>query len=186
MSENILIGCDYKNLNKNTPVFNLSSLQSFIWMSIPKYLNRCKLYEIYDLSHQAQKEVDFYGKIHQDFNHPWIQIPTEILDLKSGKHIYKFCFLDERMNQFHNIFVSYISQDDNPETPYVYMEGRGNKNHDANVWKDGQYSEEFFEKMRETIKQNYGYDPFQYNNYTQLDYCSRCTTYDCQNCPYKT
>jgi hypothetical protein len=155
-------------------------------MSIPKRLNRCRLYEIYDLSKPASREVNFYGKITQDEDHPWLRIPLEILDMRSGKHTYKFSFLDERSNEFINTFVSYISQDDNPETPYVYMKGRGNTHHDANAWKDGSYSDDYFKNLQKAIIENYGYDPFSYNDYSQSDYCSRCATYDCDNCPYKS
>ena len=142
------------------------------------------MYEIYDLSGSVSKEVNFYGKISQDLEHPWIRIPLEILDMKAGKHTYKLCFLNTCNNEAINTFISYISQDDNPETPYVYMTGRGNPVHDANTWKDGKYSEDYFKDFRQTIIENYGYDPFAYNGYTQENYCSICTTYDCNNCPY--
>lgn len=182
--ENILIACEYKELNANTPVFNLSSLQNYFWVQVPKKLCKYKLYEMYDLSHPIIKEVNFYGKIIQDVDHPWIKIPLEILDMKSGKHTYKLCFLDTQNENSANTFISYISQDDNPETPYVYMQGRGNPLHDANKWKDGMYSDEYLKELQETIIENYGYDPFAYSGYTQSDYCAMCTTYNCDNCPY--
>lgn len=181
----LLVGCDYDELNKFTPVLNLNSLSGFIWMSIPKYVNTFTLYEIHDISNQISKEVNFYGKIHQDYDHPWLQIPLQILNMRSGKHTYKFIFYDEICKEFHNVFMSYISQDDNPETPYVYMEGRGNPNPDVNTWKDGQYSQDFYDKLRKDIEDTYGYDPLMYSGYTQKDYCAMCTTYNCSECSHK-
>ena len=182
--ENIIVACDYRELNKYTQVFNLASLQGSIWLSIPKYISLMRLFEIHDLSNKQSREVNFYGKIEQDFDHPWLQIPLEILDLKSGKHTYKLVFLNEKENEFRSIFFSYISQDDNPETPYIYMEGRGNSSHEANQWKDGSYSDEYFDYMRKEIENKYGYDPFSYSGYDKSDYCARCTSYNCSTCPY--
>lgn len=180
-----LVGCNYDELNKFTPVLNLNSLSGSIWMSIPKRVNTFTLYEIYDISKQKSREVDFYGKIHQDFDHPWLRIPLQILDMRSGKHTYKFVFYDTKSSEFYNIFMSYICQDDNPETPYVYMDGRGNPNPDANIWKDGQYSEDFYNQLRKNIEDTYGYDPLMYSNYSSTDYCAICTTYNCSDCSHR-
>lgn len=179
-----LFGCEYNELNKYTPVLNLNSLQGTIWMSIPKKLCKFQLYEVHDISKQVSKEVDFYNKIERDSDHPWMRIPLDILNLRSGKHVYKFIFYDPRSNEFYNLFMSYISQDDNPETPYVYMKGRGNPNPDTNTWKDGKYSEDFFNDLRKDVEDTYGYDPLMYSGYSKSDYCSMCTTYDCDNCQY--
>ena len=48
--ENVIIACEYKELNVNTKVFNLNSLNNYFWVQIPNKLRRYKLYEIYDLS----------------------------------------------------------------------------------------------------------------------------------------
>lgn len=180
--ENILIACEYNKLNANTKVFNLSSLQDYFWVQIPKKLCRYTLYAIYDLSHSMIKEINFYGKIIQDSDHPWIKVPIEILDMKSGKHIYKLCFLNVYTDDTINTFISYISQDDNPETPYVYMKDRGNPSHDDNKWKDGMYSDEYLKELQANIITNYGYDPFMYSSYGFYAECAQCNTYDCNNC----
>lgn len=180
-----LVGCEYNELNKFTPVLNLNSLQGAIWMSIPKVLSKQRLYEIHDISKQVSREVNFFGKIEQDYDHPWLRIPIEILNVRSGKHTYKFIFLDPVSGEFTNLFMSYISQDDNPETPYVYMEGRGNAVPEANKWKDGKYSEDFYNELRKNVEENYGYDPLMYSGYSKESICAMCTTHDCSSCPYK-
>lgn len=195
MRKDILVGCDYDQLNMHTPVLNLSALGGFLWMQIPVGFCKYQLFEIYDISDKVSREVAFYGKIHQDHDHPWLQIPTEILDLKSGKHTYRFDFLDVISNVYNTIFISYVIQDDNPLTSYVYMENRGNTSEEDNSWKDGQYADDFYENLRESVEETYGYDPLLFaesegaysdsSNSDSYNYCSTCTLPSCENCPYK-
>lgn len=160
----VLTGCSYNQLNKYTPVLNLNSLDSCLLVSIPKKFCRYSLYQIMDLSSKSPREVNFFGKIQQDPDHPWLTIPLEILDVKSGKHTYKIVFYDSCTSSFESIFISYISQDDNPETPYIYMDNRGNINPADNSWKDGKYSDEFYEEMCKEYEATYGYDPRKFPN----------------------
>lgn len=187
MRDDILVGCEYSQLKMNTHLLNISSLGSVFYIQIPKEYCKYQLCSIYDLSGKAPREVDFFGKIQQDHNHPWIDVPVSIFNLRSGKHIYRLDFLDIACNVYHRIFVSYISQDDNPETPYIYMPDRGNVSKEDNSWKDGSYAEDFYIKQREEVEATYGYDPllFAESEINTSAYCSICNLSSCENCPHK-
>ena len=182
--ENILIACSYDQLNINNKIFNLNSLGDSFWVRIPKNLTKYNLFQIYDISGKLPREVNIFGRIHQDHEHPWIQLPLDILDVKSGLHTYKLDFLNPFSYDKETIFIRYTSQDDNPETPYVYMKDRKNPNHEANIWKDGKYADEYFEQLNRSIEATYGYNPETYSTYTNEEYCSHCTSYNCDNCPH--
>lgn len=186
MRENVLIGCEYNQLKMHTPVLNLSSLGSVLYIQIPQELCKYQLCSIFDLSSKSPREVDFFGKISQDHDHPWIDIPVEILNLRSGKHTYRLDFLDLDTTTYHRIFISYVAQDDNPETPYIYMKNRGNTSED-NSWKDGKYADDFYNKLRSEVEATYGYDPllFAESESSVPAYCSTCNLPSCENCPYK-
>lgn len=183
MQQNMLTGCSYNQLNMNTPIFNISSLGSYLPMKIPKEFCKYQLCGIYDLSNGSPREVNFFGKISQDFFHPWIDLPCEILDLNSGKHTYRFDFLDVTCDVSCQLFASYVAQDDDPATPYVYMSNRGNTSED-NSWKDGKYADDFYTDLRKEVEQTYGYDPLLFGE-SLSGPCATCTLSSCDNCPYK-
>lgn len=133
----ILKACNYNDLNKHTPVFHLSALEQYMWVKIPKQFDSYSLYSIDDISGLDSKEVDFYDKVFKDDCHPWLKIPVSILDIRSGKHIYKLRFADPNSEEIFDVYISYVCQDDNPETPYIYMSGRGNTT--TNTGKYGSY-----------------------------------------------
>lgn len=188
MRNDVLIGCSYDQLIYHTPVLNISSLGSTIYIKIPESYCKYTLCDIYDISNKEPREVDFFGKLQRDFDHPWIQLPVAIFNLRSGKHTYRFNFLDQITNTFETLFISYVSQDDDPETPYIYMSNRGNSTSSSNEWKDGTYVDTFYRNLREDTEQTYGYDPLlfgEYENITSYNYCSTCNLPNCNNCPYK-
>lgn len=187
MRDDILVGCEYNQLKMHTPMLNISSLGGIFYIQIPNEYKRYQLCSIYDLSGKSPREVDFFGKVQQDHSHPWVDVPVEVFSLRSGKHIYRLDFLDIECNLYHRLFVAYIAQDDNPETPYVYMQGRGNTSVEDNSWKDGSYADEFYSKQRAEVEATYGYDPllFAESELNAPVYCSTCNLPSCENCPYK-
>lgn len=182
-----LVGCDYNELNMHTPVWNLSSLGSKIYVKIPVTYCKYLISDMYDISNGASREVDIFdGKVKTDKYHPWIEIQTSILNMRSGKHIYKINFLDPITDTTCSLFISYVAQDDNPETNYIYMRDRGNTNTRDNDWKDGMYADNFYAKLSEKVEQTYGYDPLLFGEEVNFaNYCSLCTLPNCNNCPYK-
>ena len=124
----LLIACEYDKININTKVFNKDALASGVWVNLPAYFSSFALSKIIDISKQKYEEVEFDADtVMQDYPHPWVRIDTSILDLVSGMHIYKLVFEPIPKNGMSDaVYIAYIIQDDNPETPYVYMPDRGN------------------------------------------------------------
>lgn len=189
MGEVVLVGCEYNQLVSNTPVLNIFALGPTVWVQIPVQYKKYDLFEIHDISGKVSREVDFFGKAKFDHDHPWIGLPIEIFNLRSGKHIYKLVFLDTETNLQHLTFISYVSQDDNPETSYIYMKNRGNNDPEGNTWKDGKYADTFYENLRQEVEQTYGYDPLLFGETTSswgsYNYCSTCVLPTCEQCPYR-
>lgn len=124
----LLEGCLYEDLAKHTPIFNIYALDDCVWVHLPSWIQRYKLMSIHDISGQFSKDVIFNNaNVIQDHPKPWIKISTSLLDLRSGQHVYKLTFRDKKMtDNTPSIFISYIAQDNNPKTPYIYMPHRGN------------------------------------------------------------
>lgn len=124
----LLIACEYDKININTKVFNKDALASGVWVNLPAYFSSFALSKIIDISKQKYEEVEFDADtVMQDYPHPWVRIDASILDLVSGMHIYKLVFEPIPKNGASDaVYIAYIIQDDNPETPYVYMPDRGN------------------------------------------------------------
>lgn len=124
----LLEGCLYEDLSKFTAVFNTYALDDYIWVHLPSWIQHYKLESIYNIGGQYSKEITYdEAEVSQDFPRPWIKIKTSLLDLTSGQHIYKLKFRAEtHFKDTDCIFISYIAQDNNPKTPYIYMPNRGN------------------------------------------------------------
>ena len=124
----LLIACEYDKININTKLFSKDALSSGVWVNLPAYVSALVLTNIIDISRQKYEEVGFDADtVFQDYPHPWVRIDTGVLDLVSGMHIYKLVFEPIPNNGIsETVYITYIIQDDNPETPYVYMPDRGN------------------------------------------------------------
>ena len=124
----LLDACEYETININTKVFNKNALSSGLWVNLPTYVSGLALTKIIDISKQKYEEVEFDAStVIQDYPHPWVRVDTSILDLVSGMHIYKLVFEPIPENGMSkSVYMAYILQDDNPETPYIYMPDRGN------------------------------------------------------------
>ena len=124
----LLIACEYDKININTKIFSKDALSSGVWVNLPPYVSALALKSIIDVSKQKYEEVEFSADtVMQDYPHPWVRIDSDILDLVSGMHIYKLVFEHiPETGYSESVYIAYIIQDDNPETPYVYMPDRGN------------------------------------------------------------
>lgn len=124
----LLVACDYDTININTKIFNKDALSGGLWVNLPAYISSFSLSKIIDISEQKYDEVKFTpATVMQDYPHPWVRIDTGILSLVSGMHMYKLVFEPIPKNGVsESVYIAYIIQDDNPETPYVYMPDRGN------------------------------------------------------------
>lgn len=124
----LLSGCQFGDLSKNTPVFNIYALGDWIWIHLPRWVILHELISVHDISAQVVTDIAYDdASLIYDGHRPWIKIRTSLLNLTSGQHIYKFIFKGKHSDdETLPMFVSYISRDNNPVTPYIYMPNRGN------------------------------------------------------------
>ena len=124
----LLESCRYEDLSANTPVFNVYALEDHIWVHLPRWARFYKLGAIHNISGRISEEVLFDDTTAvQDEWRPWLKLSTSILDLTPGQHIYRLIFDSEPpKSDTQQVFISYITRDNNPKTPYIYMPNRGN------------------------------------------------------------
>lgn len=124
----LLEGCLYEDLVAHTKVFNLHALDEYIWILLPSWIRNYTLKSIHDISGQLSENVEFdETDVRQDYPRPWLRISKSLLKVESGQHTYKLDFRTEpETEDSPSIFISYIIQDNNPKTPYIYMPNRGN------------------------------------------------------------
>ena len=131
--ENNLEACFYNQLPTYTPVFNLSTIEHFMWVHLPSIcIERCgTLFEISEIVDGKSVEVNIYSTITREGNKPWLRLLSSSLNLSTGQHIYKLSFIDKHTDDVFSLYISYIIQNDNPDKPYIYM------NRDDNTISDG-------------------------------------------------
>lgn len=174
---NSLYACEYGELNSHTPVWNLSASDDTIYVKLPYTFSSYVLYKVDDITCGKSSEVNIFDNFYQDLGHLWISFPRAIFNMNPGKHTYKLYFID-KCNQSHSLFISYVCQDDDPMTPYIYMKDRGNTSSEDNEWKQGKYAQEYFNELNAVIEKEY---PDQVHS---IDATSHDKTSCCDYCKY--
>lgn len=116
----------YPDLNRVCNVFNKNTIDDYFWLHLPCETTKMEFHKLFNISGQNKIEIDTTDKLGRENDHPWIRINSSILDTTVGKKLYKIQLMDVQTDEPYNYYFTYIIQDDNPYTPYVYMEGRGN------------------------------------------------------------
>lgn len=116
----------YKDLNKHCKVFNANMLEEFMWIHLPSETRFMEIHKLFNVTGVKETEVDISKKIGRENNHLWVRVNLDILDKTAGKKLYKLQLMDVRSDEPYNYYFTYIIQDDNPYTPYIYMKDRGN------------------------------------------------------------
>lgn len=119
----ILNSNEYEKVVNDCPVINLHILEDVFNVRIPYNVTGYRLYDLLEVSCSPMQTISFEGVMF-DGLHPWVDIPTENLNRINGKHVYKLSFMNERTNNYINVYISYIIQDDNPQKDYIYMSNR--------------------------------------------------------------
>lgn len=116
-----LVACTFDKLIYNTPIFNQSTVEYFLWVKLPSdIIKDCELYQV-DECQPNNREVNWLNSIERDHNKPWLKITFRIFSNHVGMHIYKLSFINRYTNDVVPLYIAYIIQDDNPDKPYVYM-----------------------------------------------------------------
>ena len=113
----------YDKLPVNAPIINLHTVAFYLWIGIPHELNNdfsfAKLSKI--VSTSSRDEEDITNHADRVCSRPWIRVPSSVLDLSVGQHIYKLELVNKFTNDPVNLYFNYIIQDDDPPKPYNYM-----------------------------------------------------------------
>ena len=112
--------CKYDQLSKHTPVFNLNQFEYFLYVYLSP--DSCKGLQLFQLDEitKCSRELPVVGNVVRE-NNCWLKINSNILNKKSGQHLYKLHLIDTVSHEISYLFFSYIIQDDNPDKPYIYM-----------------------------------------------------------------
>lgn len=113
----------YKNIIANHRVINSDDI-GYKWVvHIPENVaQHSHLYDVKQTLPSTDKgSIPYQGMITRDCMRPWLDILTEWLDTKCGKHVYQFAFVNTITDETFYLYFSYTIQEDNPEQDYVYM-----------------------------------------------------------------
>lgn len=119
----ILHSCEYRKLSSNCPILNRNEIDDCVHVKLPFNVNGFVPYDILDISECRAKTVSFDGVEFNDL-HPWIDIPWGNVSTSVGQHVYKISLMNEKRKSFLTTYIAYIIQDDNAETPYIYMKNK--------------------------------------------------------------
>jgi len=115
-----LHACEYKDISNNTPVWNRSALDYYVYIDVPhSILSRCSLYDVAEMEREGLKGVPKDAVV-RDVN-CWLRANISLLNTAAGLHIYRLMFVDSMTNVTLDLYFGYNIQDDNPDKPYVYM-----------------------------------------------------------------
>ena len=114
----------YETAIVNSRVLNMNQIEYFLWLELPHNKARfLALYEVHELKSGAEAvAVDYTDKMTRDCKKPWIKAESSLFNLNPGYHIYKFSFVDTRIDDIVYLYLTYHIQTDNPDkSSYVYM-----------------------------------------------------------------
>lgn len=108
----------------HTPMISYSQIPEIIHVKIPDEIAKhVDLIRISEFSGDTIIDGDDLADVAQRTEHlPWIDIRTEMLSTEIGYHAYKFLFHDNDLGIDDSLYISYIIQNDDPDTSsYIYM-----------------------------------------------------------------
>lgn len=114
--------CEYAELSKYTIVINKYTTDRILWFSVtPQIAQKFTLYQIDEIRPTGPVEVDYSEKLEHDCCNVWYQLMFDVLNQEPGQHIYRLHFINTSTKETVSLYFAYILQDDNPDTPYIYM-----------------------------------------------------------------
>lgn len=113
----------YDKLPVNVPIINLHTVAFYLWIGIPHEFNDdfsfVKLSKL--ISTTSSDEEDITEHADRIRCKPWIRVPSSVMDLTAGQHIYEVEMVNKFTNDPLRLYFNYIIQDDDPPKPYNYM-----------------------------------------------------------------
>lgn len=116
-----LHACEYKDIASNSPMWNKSALDYYVYIEIPHNITySCSLYDFAEVTKEGLQYVPREAIVRD--KQCWLRGTIPLLNLTAGLHIYKLMFVDSFTNAVFDLYIGYNIQDDNPDKPYVYMQ----------------------------------------------------------------
>lgn len=110
----------YKDLSSVTKIFNLDTTEYYLWVHLPEEFNRdWNIYEVREMGkYNLEVKTSLFDR---EMFKPWVRFILPALNMDVGKHIYKIHLVNKTNEDVVALYFSYIIQNDNPKTPYIYM-----------------------------------------------------------------
>lgn len=107
-----------KKILSYSKVFNKSRIQSHdIWMILPEELSI-----LFDVQNIREIKTGFIVPSESMFREgKFIKINNEVINEEIGLHTYELTMKNQITNDLFYCYAQYSIQDDNPDTPYIYM-----------------------------------------------------------------
>lgn len=117
---------EYRESLANITTIHEPQKSQDLWLEIPRHIAK-------DLTLTQARElglnptdINIVEAIERDSVRPWLMINPTYLDFTPGFHMIQFIFRNEALNVYQSFYYSYMSQVDNPEKPYIYMQREDN------------------------------------------------------------
>lgn len=109
----------YCDMASNRPVMNVLQFKDILHIELPEKaaLERHNLLSITYLSEDSYSLVAKSTSV----TSRWVDIPCNLLDSSAGVHSYCITLADPISSDTYRLYFTYLIQDDNPNTPYIYM-----------------------------------------------------------------
>lgn len=110
-----------QNMSSFSRVFNTNEIEYFLFIRVPELF--AKEFELYQIDCIDDKSVSLSDNAawEHESGRVWYRIKSSMLNMKSGYHMYRLCFVNKRTNDTSSLYISYVIQDNTPDKPYIYM-----------------------------------------------------------------
>jgi len=130
---------NYQDVATVSKVFNLSVIGDHdLWVVLPYSLSPLytitNIHERNGLVNIAPEDIFREGSL--------IQIKSASINHNIGLHQYKISLQNNITSDVMDCYFQYIIQDDNPETPYIYMKREENENATGDIFEQDVPSEQ--------------------------------------------
>lgn len=116
----VLVASPKNEVCYNATMFNKSSIRDWLIVFLPKHYIDTAVEYVSEVGSGVSEANIAEDCVCVKGRH-WVDIPTEKLNLVAGYHLYRIQFVDSLLGVENTLYFAYNIQDDNPATPYIYM-----------------------------------------------------------------
>lgn len=116
----------YSDATENSDVININEFGKYIWFALPNDIDAYTLvYSISDICNKSEtSQPSLTDLVIRESMRPWIRIDSDLFSKSPGFHMYKFDFVQTNTQCLSSYYWAYHLQDDCPDKPYLYKEGK--------------------------------------------------------------